>query len=75
MNALSIKSVEFIAEADALVTNTCHVSIAGFITHLGLCKEDSYKLIKKAVHLAKQTQSIHPHMEEKKPSEGDVLCV
>jgi S-methylmethionine-dependent homocysteine/selenocysteine methylase len=61
----------FTAGADVLITNTYQASIGGFITHLGLNEEESYELIKTAVHLARQAQSIY--MEEEN-SDGDVFC-
>ncbi|XP_069698295.1 homocysteine S-methyltransferase-like isoform X1 [Periplaneta americana] len=45
------------AGAEVLMTNTYQASIEGFVNHLGLNEEDSYKLIKNAVHLAKTARS------------------
>jgi S-methylmethionine-dependent homocysteine/selenocysteine methylase len=52
----------FAAGADVLITNTYQASIGGFVTHLGLNEEESYELIKTAVHLARQARSTY--MEE-----------
>lgn len=51
--------IHFIAGADVLMTNTYQASIGGFIKYLGLSKEASYQLIKRAVNLAKLACSLY----------------
>nr|CAD7432388.1 unnamed protein product [Timema monikensis] len=53
------------AGADAVMTNTYQASVDGFMTHLGLSREKSYNLIKKAVELA--NEAINIYMEESNP--------
>jgi S-methylmethionine-dependent homocysteine/selenocysteine methylase len=60
----------FTAGADVLITNTYQASIGGFVTHLGLNEEESYELVKTAVHLAKKAHSIYMAEED---SDGDIL--
>lgn len=47
------------AGANVLMTNTYQASIEGFVNHLGLNEEESYKLIKNAVNLAKTARSYY----------------
>lgn len=42
-----------LAGCDIIETNSYQASVAGFMKHLNLSKEDSYNLIKKSVFLAK----------------------
>nr|CAD7455839.1 unnamed protein product [Timema tahoe] len=53
------------AGADAVMTNTYQASVDGFMAHLGLSREKSYNLIKKAVELA--NEAINIYMEESNP--------
>ncbi|KAJ8940416.1 hypothetical protein NQ318_009345 [Aromia moschata] len=54
MNAYVCFCIFYIlAEVDIIETNTYQASIFGFKKHLNLSEEESYKLIQKAVSLAK----------------------
>lgn len=45
-----------LAGADIIVTNTYQASVAGYMQHLGLSKEESIDLIKKTVKLARDAR-------------------
>ncbi|XP_069691635.1 homocysteine S-methyltransferase-like [Periplaneta americana] len=58
------------AGADVIITATYQASVGGFITYLKLSEEESYKLIKHAVHLAKEAVSLF--MKEEEDANKDV---
>jgi S-methylmethionine-dependent homocysteine/selenocysteine methylase len=52
-------TVQIVAGADVLMTNTYQASTGGFMKYLGQSKEASYQLIKTAVSLAKTACSLY----------------
>lgn len=51
--------IYFSAGADVIITNTYQASIAGFVEHLGVTKDEAYALMVRAVELAKRARDMH----------------
>lgn len=49
----------FAAGADFIITNTYQASVEGFVEHLAVTPDEAYKLIVRAVQLAKQARTLY----------------